>query len=521
MKTLIILFAGSACEYSCKQVFDGKASYECALDFASTIPDVEQIVVLDSNATPKEISNATLSVEKLSFKHIYRENWTIESLFKTMQELSTGFEAVIFAFIDSPFYDIELTKELIQTHRQNGAEYTFADGYPIGVVPEILHTGILPLLASLSKDNQDAVARDVIFGLIKKDINSFEVETLISKKDWRCLRLTLACDTKRNTLQCERLFELKKYAPNESLGSLAETNPRVLRTLPSFYAMQIAVDCSGACNFCPYPQAAERAYGKKLGDCHLYMNFEQFAKLVKKIYDFSSDAVISLSLWGEALRHPHLTDFIQEVLKYPSLSLLIETTGENLTKEKIAQIAKIVNDAKPRTNGEMPLNWIVSLDAIDSERYRALHGVDAFTSAVESVFALNEAFPKAVYPQFLRMNENEDQLEAFFRTWKEKVGTVIIQKYDSFCGALKERKVADLSPVNRNPCWHLRRDMYILVDGSVPQCRESLLDGICGNAFSQDLSLVWEQNALRFAKQLERQYEGLCEHCDEYYTFNF
>jgi spiro-SPASM protein len=109
------------------------------------------------------------------------------------------------------------------------------------------------------------------------------------------------------------------------------------------------------------------------------------------------------------------------------------------------------------------------------------------------------------------MNENEDQLEAFYRTFKER-GNLIIQKYDWFCGKLPDRRPADLSPLDRNHCWHLLRDMVILVDGSVPVCRECVLDGILGNVFTDGIDVAWK----RGGKTIE-----LCKECDEYYTFNF
>jgi len=40
--------------------------------------------------------------------------------------------------------------------------------------------------------------------------------------------------------------------------------------------------------------------------------------------------------------------------------------------------------------------------------------------------------------------------------------------------AIPERKVADLSPVIRFPCWHLKRDISVRLDGTVPMCRADI-----------------------------------------------
>ena len=112
-------------------------------------------------------------------------------------------------------------------------------------------------------------------------------------------------------------------------------------------------------------------------------------------------------------------------------------------------------------------------------------------NAVASVGILAKCFPGSVYPQFTRMNENEPELESFYRYWHDKnspsSGNLIIQKYDDCCKTLPSRKPADLAPLERFPCWHIKRDMTILSDGSVPLCRQYLLDSSIGNVFDEGI----------------------------------
>ena len=123
------------------------------------------------------------------------------------------------------------------------------------------------------------------------------------------------------------------------------------------------------------------------------------------------------------------------------------------------------------------------------------------------------------------MNENESELESFFRYWKEKTnessGNLIIQKYNSFAGLLKNEEPADLSPLERNVCWHLRRDMTILSNGDVPLCYCSVLDDIVGNVFEQGIETVWNAFNEEVQNQMNKKYCKKCGGCDEYYTFNF
>ena len=83
-------------------------------------------------------------------------------------------------------------------------------------------------------------------------------------------------------------------------------------------------------------------------------------------------------------------------------------------------------------------------------------------------------------------------------------------------------KATDLSPVIRSPCWHLMRDVVVLMDGTVPICKEDLgRSPSLGNAFTDDLSLIWERGADLYASHASLVYPGICAKCDEYYTYNF
>jgi spiro-SPASM protein len=183
-----------------------------------------------------------------------------------------------------------------------------------------------------------------------------------------------------------------------------------------------------------------------------------------------------------------------------------------------------------------PLSWIVSLDAHDPERYREIRG-PGFSEARSAAKTLLSLFPRDAYVQAVRVRDFEDDIENFYRSWKvepevpaagRKDGShIIIQKYDDFAGALPKMQAAGLSPVKRRPCWHILRDMNILLDGSVPCCREDLgaLKGeggkAWGNVFTEDLAVIWERGAALYLEHCKDGYSGVCGQCDEYYTYNF
>ena len=372
--------------------------------------------------------------------------------------------------------------------------------------------------------------RDTLFDVIQKDINAFDIETEISPVDLRPLRLCLAADSKRNLLLLSRLMEAGLVSAMEAEKFINE-KPALLRTLPSFFNIQVYGGCPQACSLCPWPAYGGGNQSGAVTERKDFMSGPAFSSLLDKIEVFSGDAVISLSLWGELALHPEKMDLIGMVLSRPALSLVIETSGIGWKEEELKALSLAASTSVPRKNHMAPLSWIVSLDAHDPERYKEVRG-PGFSEARSCAKTLLSLFPCDAYIQAVRVKGFEDDIEHFYRSWKEegrKDGShIIIQKYDDFAGALPRMQASDLSPVKRRPCWHIQRDMNITLDGTVPCCREDLavLKGkgdkpVWGNALQEELSSIWDRGAEIFAGHCKLEYKGICAGCDEYYTYNF
>lgn len=446
---------------------------------------------------------------------------------------SSAADFVVFADAASAFLDLPLAKRLIQNHVEYKAEYTFADGYPAGFAPEILDCGALKIIEELSRTvSAEAGKKSVsgalygaasdspIFEVIKGDVNSFEIETEISSFDYRLLRLNFVCSDKLRLEAAKNLCALLKEknpalleADTEKTGEdnvlavsdLARESVGVLKTFPAYYQIQI---CDSAA-LADSGDSGESAF----------MPYERFETLADSLKAVSGNAVVSLSLFGEAALHPDLNRFIKKLLSL-NLTPLIEIGGEHLSAA-LERLSALDDAASSR------LIVIALLDAFTEQTFAHFHKGLSLSEAVASLEKLAGLFPET-YAQFTRVKKNEAELEGFYRFWSDKNsptrGKLIIQKYDDFCGALPDEKTADLSPVVREPCWHLRRDMEILIDGSVPVCRETLMQQspeIVGNVFAEKIGDVWSRKDARLASHIKKDYPGICGKCDEYYTFNF
>ncbi len=547
MKNAVILYAAELSEHSFEKAFGGKSAFEFALEWAKSVPGSVSAVIFASEKNRAEIERNIpeniKSSEKIRIAS--KESWTkgvfINEISDSLSSLNADFAVVSYA--DTPFLNRKLTEEICAEHTKYQAEYTFADGYPYGVAPEALDKGAAAIVSSLCKSDsrfmkksEENMSRDTVFSLLSIDINSFEIETVIAENDYRLLRLEFECSSKINFLACRNLFSLLSPENGkisdfdlESLCGRAASSPDVLKTVPAFYNIQISSRYNHAlCYEPPLP---------KMDD----MSLDDFKNLLENISRFSEKAVISLSAFGEPLLHKDFFDFVSEALKYPEFSLLIETDGTLLTAELAEKISGIEN-SKGR------IDWIILIDAVEKSLYAEIHGCgeDDFSKALDAVGILERFFPNHAYPQMVRMKANERELEQFYRFWKNPdspaKGNFIIQKYNSFCGILGDEKSADLSPLERNPCWHLRRDFTVLADGSVPECICQFKTKILGNVFDKEkqenggkascaeddsnfggscIERVWRKFDGNLNEQISKNYSGCCRSCDEHYTFNF
>jgi spiro-SPASM protein len=553
MNTLLVLFAGNLSGEAVQPLLNGKNSLNLALEQSRHFPSVGKTVVLAGKNGDIPLEFDGIHVEK-------RPSWTVKSLLETIAAHSEGFDLSYFAWADCPFLDPELAGRLAERHLRYAAEYSYADGWPYGLAPELLSPGTAAILAKiLGESDGGPVGRDALFSVIQKDINAFDIETEISPVDLRCHRLNLCADSKRNLLLLERFIAAAGADTAAAAGNAVPNTAAVerviaekqdiLRTLPAFYPVQVYGGCPHSCVWCPWALTAGAITERRD-----YMEAAQFEVLLDKIVSFSGDAVIDLSLWGELSLHPQKKELIAMVLQRPELALVIETSGVGWQGGDIEYCAELSQkatafskkaEAASRTNSLPPLSWIVSLDAADPARYREIRGA-GFAEANDFAKKLFAFFPKDAYVQAVRVAGAEDDIERFYRSWKAVLpdtSNIIIQKYDDFCGMLPKKQASDLSPVQRQPCWHMMRDMPILIDGTIPLCRQqiNLLQQMAaskgsaasgggsaagggltlGNAFTETLDDIWGRGGKFYAEQVSKKYNSLCAGCDEYYTYNF
>ena len=519
MKSLVVLSAAGISDYAVEPLTEGGYSaFASALERTMQFPDYTGTIIVAAEEQCDAIQKYCDELNTPPVRVIPIAEHTAAAFFKALLPFAAEADHIFIAWADAPFLDTAGAAQLYAQHCKYKAEYSFADGYPEGLLPQLIAAGLISILAALPYTAEIPLTRSFLFDTIKKDINSYDLETLIAPEDVRYLRLAFYTDTKASWLMCRHFTGIT--AENYAL-CIAERQD-YLRLLPAYYGIEITA-------YHPLRSIYRPDLFSPAFSPSCCMDSERILKLIEDIAGFSETAVISLSLYGEPLLHPHFADIMMKVLSYPNLSVLIETSGTvPIETEHFENIVRIVNTAVPRKNGRLPVYWIVDIDAIGSKTYGVVHQLPDdeaerhLKQAATFADQLAEFFPKAVWVQMTRMNENEVELEPFYRLWEKREAQPLIQKYDYICGMLPDRRPADISPLERHPCWHLKRDLSIRNDGTVPLCKEDCsCSVILGNAFAVPLEAIWEKGRQYYQDHIKSCYEGVCKHCDEYYTYNF
>jgi spiro-SPASM protein len=481
----------------------GGSSLERVFQWACGIPEVESIVFL---ALPDD----TIELPKADRVRVIRKKqWGERELIQALREVSRDQGLLFYAWGDTPLIDPSLTRKLIENHRRYYAQYSFADGYPYGLAPEVVNGEILSSLEKLVSQDESLLGRQTLFTVLSRDINSFDVETELAPRDLRLLRVSLAADGQANFLLLQRLYEKWDQPPGvEEICHILEQEQELLRTLPAYAEIQITNRMAHWVEYLPdYPGSVLTSKEA------LFMEEPAFQTLLDKLQDLSgNEMTLNLGFRCEPAHHPRIVELVRAALARPGFKVLLETAGTGWDPGVVKALADLEQDR---------IFWIVTQDAVDPEVYRELRGGDP-AGVSEFLDLLIPQFPGRVWVQATRLQGRDEPLENFYRFWKEKEVPSIIQKYDWYCGVLPDRRVTDLSPLTRFACWHLKRDLAILLDGTVLPCREVLTHGeSLGNLLYDDVWAIWRGGEPLYKDHLNNHYPGICEKCDEYYTFNF
>ena len=414
-------------------------------------------------------------------------------------------DEVYFAYFEGlcPGLSQSLTSELNKRHYKYLSQYSYSENLPNGIVPRFLSREFILTLP----DSLDVSVHDFLF----KNINEYDIEIFYQNPDLRYYRLDFSASNRRSLWLIKDFLNFKKDFEYEEIPSILSQNLHFFRKAPSYIEVEVSQKTEVNPNF--------SAYDLFRFDENGFLKIETLQSLISQLdLDFQTDYTVSFAGCGEPLENPNFLNLVKLALNGKYLKeLIIETYLYNkidLVLEKIEKLDQLSNHK---------ITFIINLTTLKSETYSRIYQRDYFEQVYKNLEALaNKISKKQIYLQFMKIMELEEELDGYYKKIESLGFGIILQKYNSYCGNLPEKRAADLTPLQREFCWHLNRDIYINFDGSVAFCKQ-VPNRIIGNLSKDSLKEIWFNNQDAFNLSFHGKtelIEGPCIKCDEWYTFN-
>lgn len=405
---------------------------------------------------------------------------------------------------DSPFIDPAVIIEMLEVHTGQFAEYTFSENLPQGLTAEIISSDLIEALPEIKEQTLPLPQ------VVKSNINHFDVEIFYKDPDIRDKRLSFLSSSRRDRKIMENILTKEGTVPSyESLKSIIESDPAILYIGPSYVEIEPTGRCSLNCVFC---------YRKKLETERGDMPVDVYESILAGMEEFGLPYSICMGGSGEPLMCGSIYEMMKKAVSNPLVeTLVIETNGIDAGGNFRSFLET------PETS---KVKVIVNINGYDRDTYSSLHGSDSFDTVfanVKSLAELNSSGSDRVYVQLMKINETKDFTDRYYDFWESHGLPIIFQKHNKYLNLIEDRSYSDLSPIERMPCWHLQRDLFIASDGTAAFCKQDVaLKKPIGSVSEKSLKDIFESGRDRFLKDYKGDLSKSpdCSLCDEWYTFN-
>jgi len=416
-------------------------------------------------------------------------------------------DEVYFVYLEGifPLLDETLTLALKERHKKYLSQYSYSENLPIGIVPYFVSREfVLSLPENLTQR---------VHEFFLKNINNYDTEIFYHPPDLRQFRLNFSLDSLRSIRFVQDVLSFNPNVSYTELLDFIKAHPSSFRAFPSYIELEIFKGCSYNCIFCPRTFA-------DLSQDNQEMELISFERILEELErNFPSPFTLTFGGLGEPLLHSKFNAFLKTGLSsYLVEELIIETALYTSTKEFFQALRELGKELISK------LTVIVNLPSVKGETYQALtKGNVGLEIILQNLNELKNILSKEnLYIQILKIQEVELEIEEYFNYFEKEGYNVLLQKYNSYAGKMPERRVSDLTPIQREFCWHLARDLYIRFDGEVLLCKQ-LPEKSLGNIQKDDLSIIWDRGLEYFSYSLLNFHDKIpapCQNCDEWYTFN-
>lgn len=459
------------------------------------------IEIINNNENDNEIferiillQNGNIGNVPERFKNVVVSDTSAENVLNVMIKEAKNSDNVMVANATNPFFDKKFIHKMFFQHRDLLADYTYAIGYPDGLIPTILSVSCLKQLQIISKENDFDVTKckNYLFQLLSKDINSFDVETFVSPVDLRIKRISVGNSDVGEFVFTSSLIDKLgvNVAYDELVDFLSKKSDSLFSTI---YGMFIDITNKETTSATYLPTSVSSVN---------FANSEMIEKIAKEIAEINSKMRIVIGNKCEPMIHSNFVGIVNSFTS-KGFDVIVETFGNDIP-ENISEIIDIDN-----------VTFVFKIDAQNENTYKVIHPTGNYKNVIDNYEKI-KGLGFNTYFQILRTMETESDIEKMI---KDKQENILIKKYSSYCGVLDDKKVVDLSPLERFECYHLRRELYLDSALDVYYCMYSAEK--IGNAGNEKMTDLIDKQKNAFSSHAQGKMRDFCLMCDDYYTFNF
>jgi len=415
-----------------------------------------------------------------------------------------------------PLLDRDETQKLFQIHSEYRADISYAENLPSGLTPYFISRDFLESLDIMEAKDED-VAASGVRAFVEKNINSFHAEVHYEEPDLRLMRLDFSLASRRSVVKTQAFIEnlSNLETPYQGMQDLINAHPELLHAFPSYIELELCSTAAHKSYFSPLSYIEQQPHT---------LTRDNFNRVQEYIATGLGDTSVCASGLGEPLEHPQAVEFIAELLGNTNIrNVFVETNGEYL--DKLMPLATHANASRLRVI--VMINSLKRFSELAGAPVAALDKVKANMRALtQALHAAGKNAAELVYLQVLKVEENETEIDELYALAEELGATFLLQKYNRYAGLMPERRVSDMTPLERYACWHLRRDLFIRANGDVAYCKQTVdqtKNSARGNLAKDSLAELWLGQRADYVANFQEKYPSHlpCATCDEYFTFNF
>lgn len=469
--------------------YDGKNSFDLIIEKALEF-GYERVIFLQNGSVDNVFDK---------IKDVHVDFTGYKDLLKLLKKEIRNCDTIVYHYADNPFYSNSIIDKMLSRHLEYCADFTYFLGFIEKLTPFIFSSSILDQLIELS-DGVDHIASDFIFQIIAKDINSFDIETFTSDIDMRIMRAGLGESSVPDAILTDNLYnKISKVFFEKGdyniVNDFIIENQNILFTLPYFSTIELVRN-----------EKSSLIYKPDTDDKEVFLPLKFVISQIKSLLKINNQMKFIFSGIADPFDYPDifkLISFFYDIKKH----FIIETSLQ-LNEEMLKKLLDYGNDY---------LTIVVYYDSFSEDIYNQIHKNHDYSLMNSNYERLNSS-GFDIYKSFVRMQDNEEDLEANYNKHKDE--KIIIRKFSTYCGKINDRKVVDLSPLDRFGCYYLRRSVTIDAHGNAvlcPMAFDSVICSIKENGLESTIELYKKM----FNKNSDGDYLTVCNKCDDYYIFNF